>query len=290
MAPSLSIITPSLNQGEFIERTIKSVLDQGYEPLEYVVVDGGSTDGTLDVLRRYEDRLAWWVSEPDSGQPDAINKGIARTSGEVVAFINSDDYYLPGAFETAIGALEQSDSAWVAGAIDLIWADGRTSHSEAKPPSFYEDTIRGRHWWPLAAWHVPQQASFWRREVFERHGDFRGDMHYAFDVEFMVRLALRGEMPELVPEKLAVWFMHDQQKSISERVARPDLRHMLELHRPLLTPAERRRLAAVRALRAIGYFQLRNRIVHPILRAGGRLLDHVPARLRPSIRHRDRTG
>jgi glycosyltransferase involved in cell wall biosynthesis len=273
VAPRLSIITPSLNQGEFIERTIESVLAQGYEPLEYVIVDGGSTDGTLDVVRGYEDRLASWVSEPDEGQADAINKGIARTSGEIVAFINSDDYYLPGAFEQAIGALEESDAGWVAGGIDQIWADGRTSYSEAKPPSFYEDTIRGRHWWPLAAWHVPQQSTFWRRSAFERYGLFRTDMHYAFDVEFMVRLALHGELPETIPDRLAVWFMHDEQKSVSERVARPDLKHMLELHRELL---------------AIGYFQVRNRIVHPMLRWGGRMLDHLPERLRPASRDRDR--
>jgi len=288
VALSLSIITPTLNQGDFIERTICSVLDQGYDDLEYVVVDGGSTDGTLDVLRRYEDRLAWWVSEPDEGQPDAINKGIARTSGDVVAFINSDDYYLPGAFETALGALERSDASWVAGGMDMIWDDGRVRESEAMPPSFYEDTIGGRHWWPLAAWHVPQQGSFWRRELFDRYGGFRTDMHYAFDVELMVRLALNGELPDLLPEKLAVWFMHDEQKSVEARFARPDLRRMVQLHKPLLTPGERRRLAAVRTLRALGYFQLRNRIAYPVLRWGGRLLDHVPERLRPAIRHRDR--
>jgi hypothetical protein len=135
---------------------------------------------------------------------------------------------------------------------------------------------------------VPQQSSFWRREVFDRHGNFRPDMHYAFDVEFMVRLALEDEPPELLEQKLAVWFMHDEQKSVSEKVARPDLKHMLELHRPLLTPSERRRLAVVRALRAVGYFRFRNAIVHPILRAGGRLLDRLPERLRPPIRHRDR--
>jgi glycosyltransferase involved in cell wall biosynthesis len=288
--PSLSIITPSLNQGAFIERTIRSVLDQGYENLEYVILDAGSTDGTLDVLRRYEDRLAWWVSEPDDGQPDAINRGIERTSGDVVAFINSDDYYLPGAFDTAIEALRRTESGWVAGAIDRVWDDGRVSRSEARPPSFYEDTLPGRHWWPLAAWHVPQQSSFWRRGVFERHGGFRPDMHFAFDVEFMVRLALEGEPPELIDRVLAVWYMHDEQKSTSERVARTDLRRMVALHRPLLTPGERRRLAVVRALRAIGYFKVRNAVVHPVLRAGGRLLDRLPDRLRPGIRHRDRTS
>src|SRR6185369_5500635 len=101
----LSVITPTLNQGAFIERAIRSVLDQGYPDLEYLVVDGGSTDGTLDVVRRYEDRIDWWVSEPDKGQTDAIGKGIDRATGDVIAYINSDDYYLPGAFEKALTAL-----------------------------------------------------------------------------------------------------------------------------------------------------------------------------------------
>ena len=113
--PKLTVITPSFNQGRFIERTIRSVLDQGYPNLEYVIVDAGSMDETVEVIRRYEDRLAWWVSEPDEGQSDAINKGLERTSGEIVAYLNSDDYFLPGAFETAIAALERSRRPWVAG-------------------------------------------------------------------------------------------------------------------------------------------------------------------------------
>src|SRR4051812_42500755 len=98
MAPRLTIITPSYNQAAFLQRTLDSVLDQGYPNLEYLVVDGGSTAGGVAILERYADRLDWWVSEPDDGQTDALNKGLARATGDVVAYINSDDFYLPGAF------------------------------------------------------------------------------------------------------------------------------------------------------------------------------------------------
>src|SRR5712692_8935535 len=97
MSPKLSIITPSFNQASFIEETILSVFNQRYQPLEYIVIDGGSTDGSVDIIRHYEDRLAYWESEKDRGQVHAINKGLERVTGEVVAFINSDDVYLPGA-------------------------------------------------------------------------------------------------------------------------------------------------------------------------------------------------
>src|SRR5262245_2046279 len=197
MVAKLTVITPSFNQGAFLERTIRSVLDQGYPNLEYVIVDGGSSDDSVEIIRRYEDRLAWWVSEPDGGQTEAINKGIERTSGEIVAYINSDDYYLPGAFEKAVGALDSSGASWVTGAAVDIDEDHPEHRRMWRPvePENTERWISGRHWWVLTPWSVPQPSSFWRRELFDRHGIFRTDMHYAFDAEFMVRLALGGELP-----------------------------------------------------------------------------------------------
>src|SRR5215211_7462751 len=140
MGPKLTIITPSFNQGRFIEQTIRSVLDQGYDNLEYLIVDGGSTDETLEVLRRYEDRLAWWVSEPDEGQTDALNKGLRRATGDYVAYINSDDYYLPGAFAQAIEQLERSNARWAAGRARYVGPDGELLEvwEPAPPPT-------GRH-------------------------------------------------------------------------------------------------------------------------------------------------
>ena len=100
MPPKISIVTPSFNQGQFIEETIRSVLDQDYPNLEYLVIDGGSTDQTIDIIRKYETQLSYWESEKDRGQVHAINKGLARATGDIFAYINSDDIYLPGTFAT----------------------------------------------------------------------------------------------------------------------------------------------------------------------------------------------
>ena len=243
MPLKLSIITPSLNQGEFIEKTIRSVLEQGYENLEYLIVDGGSTDSTLETIRRYEDRIAWWVSEPDEGQTDALNKGLARATGEVVAYINSDDYYLPGAFDAAISLLEGGEAMWAAGAARYVDEHGKlTEVWRPRPPSTYESTIKGRHWWALAPWSVPQPSSFWRRELQEEVGPFRRDMHYVFDSEYMLRFVYAGHMPALTDEELSVRVVHPAAKSADPELFRQEGRRLVEIFRPSLTPMERVRL------------------------------------------------
>ena len=290
MAPKLTVVTPSYNQGKFIERTIRSVLDQGYPNLEYVIVDGGSTDESVDVIRRYEDQLAWWVSEPDRGQTDALDKGIERTSGEIVAYINSDDHYLPGAFETVVGEFERSGRSWVAGAaVDIAEGDLEMELGVWQPNPPPEPTrFRGREWWLLAPWHVPQPSAFWRRELFDRLGGFRRDMHFAFDAEFMVRLVMASEMPALLRDDvLAARTEHAEQKSRDMRQWRPEVRRFAELHSAELTEAERRRLALYRG--PVGAARgINTSVIDPLKRRGGRLLDHVPDRIRPRVRDRDR--
>jgi glycosyltransferase involved in cell wall biosynthesis len=250
--PRLSIITPSLNQGQFIERAINSVLDQEYENLEYIIVDGGSIDGSTEVIERYRDRLAWWVSEPDRGQSDALNKGLRHATGEWVAYINSDDYYLPGAFDAAVSALETTRSHWVVGACRYVDTDDRLS------TLWIPDLPRrGRHWWLLGPWGVPQAATFWRRELFQNHGTFREDMHYVFDTEYGLRLAFEGVLPGFVEAELATRVIHPDAKSWDRRPFEREQRRLVELYSDRLTPLEKLALRRTRILRTLGWYQVR---------------------------------
>jgi glycosyltransferase involved in cell wall biosynthesis len=246
LTPRLSIITPSLNQGAFIERTIRSVLDQQCADLEYIVVDGGSTDESVEIIKRYADHLAWWISEPDSGQTDALNKGLRRATGDVVAYINSDDYYLPGAFAAALDGLAASGAAWVAGACRFVGPSGEfDSVWRPEPPG------PRRHGWLTGPWGVPQAATFWKRGVFDRHGLFREDMHYAFDTEYGLRLLFAGERPELVEDELAVRVLHPEAKSWDRSAWRAEELRFDEIYGARLTTAERILLKAGRILQRI---------------------------------------
>jgi glycosyltransferase involved in cell wall biosynthesis len=234
VAPRLTVITPSFNQAAFLEKTIRSVLDQDYPEVEYLIVDGGSTDGSLEIIERYADRLHWWVSEPDRGQTDALNKGLLQATGDVVAYINSDDYYLPGAFSAGVEALSGSDAAWVVGASRFEDASGtRLSTWRPAPPP------RGRHRWLVGPWGVPQPSTFWRRDVFERHGPFREDMHYVFDTEHGLRLLFAGLPPAIIDRELAVRVEHDQAKSWDTAPFRVEADRLIDLYAKRLTVSER---------------------------------------------------
>jgi glycosyltransferase involved in cell wall biosynthesis len=164
--PRISVVTPSFNQGDLIEPTLRSVIDQGYPDLEYVVVDGGSTDGSADIIRGHEADLAWWVSEPDKGHADAINKGFARTSGEIMCWINSSDLYYPWTFETVARIFAQlPEVEWISGVGSMFDVDGgpRMVASASRTFNVY-DFLAGDYRW------IQQESVFWRRSLWERAG------------------------------------------------------------------------------------------------------------------------
>ena len=205
---TVSIVTPSFQQGQFLEATIRSVFEQDYEPIEYVVVDGGSTDGSVDVIRRYADRLAWWVSEPDRGQPHAINKGFARTTGQYMAYLNSDDTLLPGAISRLVAALERDREALVAFG-DAEFVDEQDRLITHGQPRAWEVGAMAR----CGSGSVLQPASLWRREAWELAGPMDEGYQYVFDTLFFLQVAATGAKAAYLPEPLATYRIHGESKS-----------------------------------------------------------------------------
>jgi glycosyltransferase involved in cell wall biosynthesis len=185
--PLVSIITPSYNQAPFLEQTIQSVLSQGYSPLEYIVVDGASSDGSLEIIRRYAERLAWWASEPDSGQAEAINKGLRRAQGEVVAWLNSDDLYLPGAIASAVHALQAEPG------LGMVFGDAITIDAQGGP---LNKLVFGE--WGLSELIrfriICQPSVFMRRRFLEQVGLLDNSYHFLLDHHLWVRMARRAPL------------------------------------------------------------------------------------------------
>ncbi len=205
--PLVSIVTPSYNQAHFIEETIQSVLGQDYPLIEYIIVDGGSTDGSAEIIQRYADRLGWWVSERDQGQTDAINKGFARAKGEILAWINSDDTYLPQAVSQAVAALQAHPLAsMVYGDANLIDEHGAVL---GKFPARQTDYRRLRQGYV----HIPQQAAFFRADLWRKVGPLDPTFYFAMDYDLWVRLA--GQAPLVyTPQLWANFRLHQTGKSV----------------------------------------------------------------------------
>jgi glycosyltransferase involved in cell wall biosynthesis len=191
--PKISVITPSYNQAGFIEQTIRSVLLQRYPNLEYIVIDGGSTDGSVEIIRKYEPWLTYWVSEPDRGQSHAINKGFERATGDVLCWLNSDDYYLPNALFRVGAALAKGKGNYAAtGHCLKVYHDGRpTAPLEGR----YENRRRLLQFWKGYQMHQP--AIFWRREVFEKVGRLDETLHLIMDFDYWARIAAHFDFVNL---------------------------------------------------------------------------------------------
>ena len=186
--PRISVITPSFNQAAFLERTLVSVLDQNYPNLEYIVIDGGSTDGSVEILKKYEDQLAYWVSEKDRGQSHALNKGFERATGEIVGWLNSDDLYCRGSLcHVGEWFLTHPQDEVHYGGLYLVDENDHITdaHWAAEPDVRYTYFV---------GMDVHQQSLFWRRDLMERVGVIDESFRFSMDLDFVLRLMLHGKV------------------------------------------------------------------------------------------------
>ena len=216
--PRITIVTPSLNQGAFLDAALRSVGDQGYPDLEHIVVDGGSTDGSADIIRAHEDRLAWWVSEPDGGQYHALNKGFARATGGIMGWLNADDLHLSWTLALVGEIFSQlPEVEWLTTLAPLICnEDGLPIRCRRRPPFNRRAFLAGDNL-PGQGWHaqgwIQQEATFWRRSLWERVGGRLDEsLKLAGDVDLWARFFAEAE-PHATPVPLAQFRRHAGQRT-----------------------------------------------------------------------------
>jgi len=211
--PLVSVITPSYNQGRFIRQTIDSVLGQSYPRIEYWVIDGGSTDETVEILRSYGDRLHF-LSESDAGQANAINKGMQKCTGEILCYVNSDDTLLPGAIQAVADTFRETHALWVTG-------DYRIVNEQGKPiqgfVAGYKRFLRRCSSRSLLRFtnYIVQPSTFWRRELTERIGLFDETLRYTMDYDYWLR-AFEVAPPQIIHRPLSAFRIHGESKGGSQ--------------------------------------------------------------------------
>ncbi len=210
--PLISIIVPSFNQAGYLEATLHSLLDQNDAGLEIVVVDGGSTDGSVEIIRRHEEHLAWWVSEPDRGQSHALNKGFAKAKGDWLGWLNSDDLLLPGALMALRQHVVQEPARewWIGGGYFID--DRGRRFRDYRPPVGLREPAQLDDW---RRYWFAQPSTFFRRVLFERAGGvIREDLHYAMDLDLWLRFLLTSE-PGFIKSELSIYRLHAKGKTQS---------------------------------------------------------------------------
>lgn len=229
--PRISIVTPSFNQGQFLEVCIQSVINQNYPSLEYIIIDGGSTDNSLEIIKKYEANLSFWISEPDQGQSDALNKGFGRATGDLVAWLNSDDYYLPGVFTKLVNIYQKHPTA------PFFFGNGLrvNEQGETKRIFFPKNALFfSREALGYGLNYILQPATFIRRKSLEQVGYLSTTLKYGMDTDLWLRLSVSGD-PIPIQAQLAASREYDKTKTATGSFARiEELRQIAEKH--LQTP------------------------------------------------------
>lgn len=246
--PLISIVTPSFQQAPYLDWTIRSVIGQRYENLEYIVIDGGSTDGTVDVLQRWSHHLAFWCSERDRGQGHAINRGLARANGEVVGWLNSDDMLLPGALSRVAREFGDPDVQAICGWGVMMSEAGLITRRWVFPTLTQDAILRNAP--------IFQPAVFWRRSVTERIGPIDESLSFCMDREYWLRMVQSGILPRTVKSCLAAYRKHDATKT--SRLSEVGRREFEVLQQKVGRPAVQPLL-----------WQIRSRVLRLILHKAG---------------------
>jgi glycosyltransferase involved in cell wall biosynthesis len=204
--PKISVVTPSYNQADYLERTIISVLNQNYPSLELIIIDGGSEDGSVEIIKKYEKYLSYWVTEPDKGQYDAMNKGFRAATGKLVGWQNSDDLYLPGALrKIAMTYMKDPDNDVYFGNIYLIDKDDNIMRDMRYIPFTVEHLI-------YYDWNLSSQAVFWKKEIFDLVGFLEDAYHVSSDWDWFIRLGRQKLKFKFIREFLGAYRIHEDAK------------------------------------------------------------------------------
>lgn len=216
--PKISIVMPSFNQVDFIERSILSVINQNYPYLQFIIIDGGSTDGTVEIIRKYEDYLDFWVSETDKGQSDALNKGFVRAVGDVYGWLNSDDLYLPNAFFYAIEAFTHNSDK------SVVFGDWLSIDENDNVLDFNHAFDFSVNHFKYEGFHLNAQSMFWRSSVHREFGGFHVDLYNTMDYQMILEFGVKfGQEKFLrISKTLAAFRRHEGQKTggVTDRVIR----------------------------------------------------------------------